>query len=303
MKALIFGMGQDGHYLRKLCQDKGYQTICASRSRGTISNVNELIGECGNVDNVMWVHELIADTKPDLIFHLAANSSTRHTATYENYQTIVGGTINILEAVKTHKPMAKVFITGSGLQFKNDGKAIAEWHEFEANSQYSAARIASINYARYYRSLGIRIYVGYLFHHESELRKSSSVSMIIINGIRDILAGRQQELVIGDLSVRKEWGFSGDIVEGIMALVEQEKVFEATIGTGYTYSIEDWVQTCFDKFNLDWKKYVKVVDKFTPEYRILYSDTTTINELGWHAKTTLNQLCEIMTKSQQTSIQ
>ncbi|MEJ1958889.1 MAG: GDP-mannose 4,6-dehydratase [Nitrosomonadales bacterium] len=175
MNALIFGAnGQDGVYLHELCKLKGIEPIGVARSGNALA---------GNVSDYGQVERLIKHYSPAYVFHLAANSTTRHDALFENHETISTGTLNILEAVKRHSAASKVFITGSGVQFKNAGNPISEKDEFEANSPYSVARIHSVYAARYYRSLGIRAYVGYLFHHESPYRKASHVSKMVTKGL------------------------------------------------------------------------------------------------------------------------
>src|SRR6266540_2653141 len=126
MTSLIFGAnGQDGYYLRALSHAKGLHPVSVSRSGDGIR---------GDVSSYEQVERLIKQYLPTYVFHLAATSTTRHDALFENHQTISTGTLNILEAVKINCPTAKVFITGSGLQFKNSGSPISEDDEFEASS-------------------------------------------------------------------------------------------------------------------------------------------------------------------------
>jgi len=184
MNALIFGAnGQDGYYLQMSCKQKEIIPICISRHGNGVQ---------GDVSEYSQVEELVKQYRPSYIFHLAANSTTRHDVLFENHETISTGTLNILEAVKKHCPSAKVFITGSGVQFKNNGKPISENDPFEASSPYSIARIQSVYAARYYRSLGIQTYVGYLFHHESPLRKPSHVSQKIALAVQRIDRGNNE---------------------------------------------------------------------------------------------------------------
>jgi GDPmannose 4,6-dehydratase len=287
MKALIFGIsGQDGYYLNELCNKKGIEVIGVSRSGGNWIK--------GNVADYTLVTGLVKTHQPDFIFHLAANSTTKHSALFENHETISTGTINILEAVKNYCPTSKVFITGSGVQFKNNGKPIKETDEFEASSPYSVSRIHSVYAARYYRSLGIKTYVGYLFHHESPLRKEHHISQKIVKAVKRISAGSNEKIELGNIHVKKEWAFAGDIVEGIFTLVNQDGIFEACIGTGITYSIQDWLTVCFNFINKDWQDYVMLLEDFTPEYNILVSAPSTINKLGWEPKVSFNKLASLL---------
>jgi GDPmannose 4,6-dehydratase len=240
------------------------------------------------------VEHLVEKYKPNYIFHLAANSSTRHNAVFDNHESIGGGTLNILEAVYKHSRDTKVYITGSGLQFKNIGQSISENDPFEPSSLYAVSRIYAVNLARYYRSLGLQVYVGYLFHHESPLRRPNHISKKIINAIQLIAKGENETLNLNDISVEKEWTFAGDIVRGIMTLVEQDEVYEATIGSGIGYSIRIWLEICFNLIGKDWTKFVRIEERFRPEYRRLVSDPKTIFALGWQPTVNITELAKMM---------
>jgi GDPmannose 4,6-dehydratase len=289
MKAIIFGInGQDGYYLNEIFRDRKIEVIGVSRSSGDWTQ--------GDVSYFNFVENLIKNEKPDYIFHVAANSTTKHEALFENHETISTGSLNILEAVKRHSPESRVFITGSGIQFENKGLPISETDNFEARSPYSVARIQSVYAARYFRSLGIRVYVGYLFHHESPLRKDNHVSKMIANAVKRIAHGSNEKITLGDISVKKEWAFAGDIAEGIFSLICQDKMFEACIGTGKAYSIQDWLEICFNRINKNWKEYVNLKESFIPEYKILVSDPSVINSIGWQPKISFENLCDMMLK-------
>lgn len=286
MKALIFGAnGQDGYYLSEICRKRGIEAIGISRSGHWLH---------GDVASPKIVEELIRSHHPAMVFHLAATSMTRHDAIYENHATIGTGTINILESVKRWSPRSKVFITGSGLQFVNRGEPISETDPFCHSSAYVAARNYSVYLARYFRDLGIQAYVGYFFHHESPLRGPHHMCQKIAQVALRIAEGSEKVLELGDISVRKELTFAGDVTEGIMTLIEQDQVFEATIGSGHAYSIEDWLDECFKLINKDWRHYVREKKNFKSEYQVLVSDPATINSLGWYATTTITELAKIM---------
>lgn len=285
MKAIIFGSsGQDGYYLREACQRQNIEVIPVSRS-------NDIVGD---VTNYTFVDKLVHKHRPDYIFHLAANSTTRHEALFDNHQTISTGTLNILEATRVHTPLSKVFITGSGVQFKNNGQPISERDEFEASSPYAVARIQSVYAARYYRDLGIKVYVGYLFHHESPLRRENHLSQKIAAAVSRIAQGSKETIEIGDISVEKEWTFAGDVVQGILTLVSQDEIFEAAIGSGEYFSVRDWLETCFKVIDRDWERHIRVQEGFTPEYKRLVSNSSTINSLGWMPKVSFGDLAEMM---------
>lgn len=286
MKAIIFGAnGQDGCYLQSLCKLRGIEPVGVSRTGNLVQ---------GDVACYEQVQYLIRKHIPKYVFHLAANSTTRHDALFENHETISTGSLNVLEAVRRHSPDTKVFVVGSGVQFKNTGNPISENDVFEANSAYSLARVHSVYAARYYRSLGIRAYVGYLFHHESPLRKPNHVSKVITLAAQRIARGSHEIIELGNLDVEKEWTFAGDVAKGVFTLVEQDMVFEATIGSGITYSIENWLDQCFTLVNMEWRQHVRLREGFVPEYRRLVSNPTTINSLGWFPELTFHELARMM---------
>ena len=287
--ALIFGVtGQDGYYLTELCKARGIEPVGISRTS------TEYQGDVGRYEHV---ESFIRRFQPSYIFHVAANSSTRHDVLFENHETISTGTLNILEATKRNCPTAKVFITGSGVQFRNHGKPISEQDPFEASSLYSVARIQSVYAARYYRSLGIHAYVGYLFHHESPLRKPIHVSQKIALAVQRIARGSEEILELGDISVVKEWTFAKDVAEGMFTLLLQEQVHEAIIGSGIGYSIEQWLDCCFHEIGKDWKPYVRLQEAYKSEYPILISHPALIHQLGWQPKVSFEQLAKMMIQS------
>lgn len=286
MKILIFGAnGQDGYYLTQCSKKHGFDPIGVSRSGSHNTDVSHLPA----------VAKIIQDIKPAYIFHMAANSTTKYDALFENHQTISTGTLNILHCVKEFSPQSKVFIAGSGVQFHNSGEPISEKDSFEASSPYAIARIQSVYAARYYRQQqGLKVYVGYLFHHDSPHRKPNHVSQMIAQAVKRIREGSQEKIELGDISIQKEWNFAGDIVEGIWTLLDQDKIFEAVIGSGRTFTIEQWLQECFAVIKKDWRGYVEIKKDFKPEYKKLVSNPHLIKSLGWQPKVGLSELAQMM---------
>jgi GDPmannose 4,6-dehydratase len=284
--ALIFGAnGQDGFYLSQFLHSKGIEVTGVSRTGNWIN---------GDVADKKFVNEVIKTIQPGFIFHLAANSSTSYEVWEENHHTICDGTMFILDAVKKESAHSKVFVSGSGLQFINKGQRIHETDEFEARDPYSVSRIHSAYAARYYRYAGIQAYVGYLFNHESPYRSERHISQKLASAARRISQGSEEKIRIGEITTRKEWGFAGDIVKGIWQLVTQEEVFEAVIGTGLGYTIEDWLNECFEIIGKDWRDYVLPIDGFQAEYRELISNPSTMESLGWKSEVSFKALAKLM---------
>ena len=281
-KAIIWGAnGQDGFYLSNLLQEKGIDVIKLGREQ--------------NIGDYTIVESHIKQYKPNYVFHFAANSTTRHSALFENHESISTGTLNVLEAVRLHSPHTKVFLSGSAMQFKNEGLPISELTPFEASSPYSVARIQSVYAARYYRDkFGMKVYVGYFFNHDSPLRHEQHVNQKIATAAKRIASGSSGKLILGNIDVQKEFNYAGDVVEAVFALTEQESVFEAVLGSGKVHSIKDWLVYCFTEMRLNWEDSVIIEEGFIAEYKILVSDPTLIMGLGWQPKTNFHQLANLM---------
>ena len=289
-KAIIFGAnGQDGFYLKALLESNGVSVIGVSRSGDFIRT---------DIADYKAVSDLIQKEQPGFIFHLAANSTTKHDALFENHDTIATGTLNILESVKQFSPYSKVFISGSGLQFLNEGKPIRESDPFVANDAYGVSRIQSVYAARYFRSIGIKVYVGYFFNHDSFLRSERHITKKISETAKRIAAGSNEKLEIGDMTVVKEWAYAGDIVKGIWLFINQDKVFEANISNGKGHSIKEWIEECFKIAGKDPGKYLVKNDGFISAYQQLVSDNTIIRSLGYSPEVSFSMLAQKMMRDE-----
>ncbi|OGT54529.1 MAG: epimerase [Gammaproteobacteria bacterium RIFCSPHIGHO2_12_FULL_63_22] len=285
--AVIFGAsGQDGHYLSRLLRSHGVQVVGTSRKDGE---------HAGDVSDFGFVESVIKRHHPDFVFHLAATSSARHSFLFENHQSISTGTLNILENVYRSCSSARVFLSGSALQFRNQGLPIDEDCEFEASSAYALARIHSTYAGRYYRAaFGLHVFVGYFFNHDSPMRSESHVNQAIAAAASRIAAGSDEVVTIGNASVRKEFNFAGDIVDAAWALVQQDKVYEAVIGCGETHTIREWAELCFSLVGLNLDDHLVVPEGFVAEYDVLVSKPTLIRSLGWKPTVGMQGLVEMM---------
>lgn len=292
MKAVIFGVnGQDGHYLSQLLINNGIEVIGVSRSGDLWLK--------GDISDYALVEELIKTHKPDFVFHFAAISTTQHKGVFDNHKAIVTGTLNVLEAVKNHSPASRIFLSGSAMQFINNEIPINEETPFEASSFYSVARIQSVYAGRYYRDrFGLKVYIGYFFNHDSPLRTEYHVNKKIIAAVKRIASGSNERLELGNITVRKEFSFAGDIVKAVWLMVNQELIFEAVIGSGNAYSIKEWTEQCFLKIDKNWEEFIDIKTGFTPEYTLLVSDPSRIKSLGWRPEVDLYKLVDLMMETE-----
>lgn len=285
-RAIIFGVsGQDGFYLSSLLEKEGIEVIGSSRTQGIK----------GDVGDLSFVETLVKEIKPEYIFHLAADSSTKHQHIFQNHNSISTGSLNILESCRIYSPESRIFLAGSAMQFKNDGSPISESTEFFANSPYSIARIQSTYAGRYYREFfGMKVYVGFLFNHDSPQRSENHINQKIVRTIQRIKRGENINLEIGNLDVKKEFNFAGDIVEAIWILVNQERISECVIGSGKSFSIKDWIDICFSIAGINSEGHVVEDKNFSPEYQKLISDPKLIKEIGWSPKINFDDLAKKM---------
>lgn len=233
-QAIIFGAGgQDGYYLTKILEREGIKVLAFSHK------------EC-DVGVQGYVCHQIAQHMPDYIFNLAAVSSTSHDALWQNHKAIVDGAVNILDAVKNYCPKAKVWLAGSILQLAQHGSWVREGQV--NGSAYAAQRNASVAYARYYRSIGIDVYVGYLSYHDSPRRGPNHLAKRIAMEAIQVSIGAKDVLVVKDALDEKEWNFAGDMMEAVWAQVNSTH-YEAVLGSGVTHTIQQYAKACLKAIN------------------------------------------------------
>jgi GDPmannose 4,6-dehydratase len=109
-----------------------------------------------------------------------------------------------------------------------------------------------------------------------------------------IYNGSDEKLEIGDISVIKEWTFAGDVAQGMFTLINQDNIWEANISSGIGYSIEDWLDVCFKLIGKKWQDYIILKNDYTPEYKQLVSDASTILSLGWKPAVDFEELAKMM---------
>ena len=202
--------------------------------------------------------------------------------------------MNILETCYKYSRDTKIFLSGSAVQFQNNDEPIDETTTFAPLSPYAVSRIASVYAGRYYRRLGLKVYVGYFFNHDSPLRSERHVNQKIIAALKRIVKGSKEIIELGDVTTKKELNFAGDIVEAVWQLINQDIIYETVIGSGKAYTIEDWIKICFGFADLDWEKYIIAKAGFVTEYKTLVSNPRLIMSLGWKPKVSIEQLATMM---------
>lgn len=287
MTNLIFGAnGQDGKLLADRLERDGEEVARVTR---------EYAGSPLDISDRSDVADLIAQVRPRRIFQLAAVSSARHSAMWDNHAAIDTATRNILEASRRCVPKAKIFLPGSALQFQNDESPVNEDTPFDAGSAYAVSRIHITYLARYFRrEFAQPIYVGFLFHHDSAFRGEQHVNMKIASAARRIAKGQSERLEIGDLHVEKEFNHAADIIDAILLVMNQSEFFEVVIGSGRAHSLAEWTRLCFDHEGLDYRDHVVEKPGFKADFKRLVSDPRRLLSMGWRPQHDIKDLVRIM---------
>lgn len=270
-KAIICGIsGQDGTYLAKYLLDKDYKVIGTSRDCEVHSFSNlikigikekiEIVSL--SLDNFSSVLKFLDNYQPDEIYNLAGQSSVSFSfeQPIETFDSIISGTVNILEAVRYLNLNTKIYNAGSSECYGDTGVNVAnEDSRFNPCSPYAVAKSSAFWITTNYRH-AYKLYCcsGILFNHDSPLRPERFVTQKIIKAVCRISLGSNEKLLLGNLDIERDWGWAPEYVEAMWAMLQQEKAHDFVIATGKTYSLLDFVSYAFSFLNLDWKKFVEI---------------------------------------------
>lgn len=309
-KALICGIsGQDGSYLAKLLLEKGYIVIGTSRDAqlSSFSNLQKLgiyeriTFETMALNDYRSVLNVVMNTLPDEIYNLAGQTSVALSfqQPVETIESIIIGTLNLLEAIRFAKKEIKFYNAGSSECFGNTSKYGAnEESVFKPMSPYGVAKSASFWQVDSYRNAyDLYCVTGILFNHESTLRDKRFVSKKIINTACRIKNGSSEKLELGNLYIRRDWGWAPEYVEAMWRMLQNKKPVDYVIGTGINHSLEDFVIQTFSLLDLDWRSHVVENKMFNrpSDISISIADPSKANrDLNWKAETELKDLIKIM---------
>ena len=312
--ALITGItGQDGSYLAEMLLKKGYKVVGVKRRTSLIAtdridnifNDPDLIMNFdlvyGNMNDSGCLHRLLIEHKPDEIYNLAAQSHVRVSfeTPEETTEYVAMGTLRLLEAYRNICPEAKFYQASSSEMFgDNPENPQSETTQLMPASPYACAKVYAHNICRNYReSYGLHISSGILFNHESPRRGETFVTRKITRAAARIKMGLQDDLLLGNLDAKRDWGFAGDYVEAMWLMTQQETPEDFVVATGETHTVREFLQVVFDYAGLDVDKYVKISERlFRPhEVPLLLGDPTRAKEkLGWQPKVDFEELAKMM---------
>lgn len=314
-KALITGItGQDGSYLAELLLGKGYEVHGILRRASTFNTerVNHLYQDphingvrlflhYGDIADSTNLIKLLYRIQPEEIYHLAAQSHVRVSFDIPEYTgDITGlGTIRILEAIRETGLKAKFYQASSSEMY---GKVQAvpqrETTPFYPRSPYGAAKVYSYWLTVNYReSYGLFACNGILFNHESPRRGETFVTRKITRAAGRIKAGLENEVFLGNLEAKRDWGYAKEYVEAMWLMLQQEEPDDYVIATGETHSVREFLEEGFSYAGLDWRKHLQIDDRYyrPAEVDLLIGDASKAKQkLGWTAKTKFRELVRLM---------
>lgn len=310
MRALIFGVnGQDGSYLAELLLSKGYEVHGTVR-RCSVSNLERLNGFA---DRLTLHHADLTDATSlarvlggpwDEVYNLAALSDVRvsfDTPEYAGDVTGLGVT-RLLELLRQTNPSAKFYQAGSSEMFGTQPRVpTRETDGFCPVSPYAVAKVYAHQMTKLYReAYGAFAVNGVLFNHESERRGTDFVTRKVTRGIADIVAGRSDQITLGNLDSKRDWGHAADYVRAMWLMLQQDSPGDYVVATGRAYSVQEFVQAAFDHVGLDWTEHVTIDPAL---YRpldppVLLGDASKARrELGWEPEIGFEELVRLMVES------
>jgi GDPmannose 4,6-dehydratase len=308
--ALITGVtGQDGSYLAELLLSKNYKVVglkrrtsllCTDRIDNFYNHPNFVL-EYFELDDPSCMYRILSKYKPDEVYNLAAQSHVRVSfdIPQSTINTIVMGTLNLVEAIRIVCPHAKFYQASSSEMFgDNPNFPYTEESKLTPASPYANAKVFAHNLMRNYRmSYNMFACSGILFNHESARRGETFVTRKITLAAAKIKLGLQDKLYLGNLDAVRDWGFAGDYVEAMWLMLQQEKADDYVIATGKAYSVREFLNLVFEHAELTVQKYVETDTRlFRPhEVPFLLGDSTKAqNLLNWKPKTDLKTLATMM---------
>ncbi len=315
--ALITGVtGQDGSYLAEFLLTKGYRVVGMVRrsSSENFERINHLRDKIelrqGDLLDQLSLITLIDDVKPDEVYNLAAQSFV---PTSWDQPVLTGeftalGVTKVLEAIRLVNKKIK-FYQASSSEMYGRVKDVPQTEDtpFYPRSPYGVAKCyghyITVNYRESYDIFATS---GILFNHESPRRGLEFVTRKVSDGVAKIKLGLSNELRMGNLDARRDWGFAGDYVKAMWMMLQHSTPDDYVIATGKTYPVKELLQTAFGVVDLDWEKYVKIDERFIrpAEVDLLIGDPSKAkNVLGWEPEVDFQGLVKMMVEADVARLQ
>jgi len=307
-RALITGVaGQDGTYLTDLLIGKGYEVFgMLGPTPGTfldraVAWGDSFHGVHADMTDAASLREVVSATKPDEVYNFAGISSVGQSWTQAELVANVNGVgvVRLLEALREFAPEA-CFCQASSAEIFGRPVAVPqdESTPIAPVSPYGDSKAYGHFVTTTYRDAhGLHCSNAILYNHESPLRPVSFVTGKIANGAARIKQGLETELCLGNLDVRRDWGFAGDYVRAMWLILQAETPGDYVVSTGVAHSVRDVCEAAFAHVDLDYRDYVHVDERFfrPAEADILVGDSTKIRtDLGWEPAVDFTELVAMM---------
>ena len=307
-KALITGVtGQDGSYLAEFLLSKGYEVVGMVRRTSTLNlhrlaHIQDQITLVpGDLLDEFSLVQILDEHRPDEVYNLGAQSfvSTSWSQPVFTGEATALGVTRLLNAIRIVNPKIRFYQASSSEMF---GKVIEvpqrETTPFYPRSPYGVAKVyghwITVNYRESYN---LHATSGILFNHESPRRGLEFVTRKISSHVAQIKLGLTNELRLGNLDAKRDWGFAGDYVQAMWHMLQVDTPDDFVIATGETHSIREFLDLAFSHVNLDWHDYVVQDERFMrpAEVDLLVGDPSKAGaELGWEPSVTFPQLVHMM---------
>ncbi|MGB3193574.1 MAG: GDP-mannose 4,6-dehydratase [Limnoraphis sp.] len=313
--ALICGIsGQDGAYLADLLLKNGY-SVCGTSRDAQMSSFQNLsrLGireqvklESMSLTDFRSVLQVLTKVKPNEVYNLAAQSSVglSFNQPVETLESIATGTLNLLEAIRFTGADIKLYNAGSSECFGNTGELAADENTpFRPRSPYAVAKSAAFwEVANYREAYGLFACSGILFNHESPLRPERFVTQKIITTACRIAQGSTEKLYLGEISVRRDWGWAPEYVEAMYKMLQHDEPDDYVIATGKTSALQDFVVEAFTCVGLNWEDYVETDQSLYRPTDIAVGRANPAKaqeKLGWQAQYKLPDVVRMMVEARQ----
>ena len=307
-KALITGItGQDGSYLAEHLLSLGYEVHGIVRRVALedpthhlwrlLSIADRLNFHSGTLESFPALYKILRDVQPDECYHLAAQSfvSISFEDEFSTMQTNINGTHYLLAAIKDTSPECRFYFAGSSEMFGMvEETPQRETTRFHPRSVYGITKVAGFELTRNYReAYNLFTCTGILFNHESPRRGFEFVTRKISSTAARIKLGLEKELRLGNIDAKRDWGFSGEYVQMMHSMLQQENPDDFVIGTGKTHSVREFLQIVFEDLKLNYEDFLVIDQRFyrPAEVEILVADSSKAREkLGWDPKVTFTEI-------------
>ncbi|HUJ56094.1 MAG TPA: GDP-mannose 4,6-dehydratase [Gaiellaceae bacterium] len=307
-KAFITGVtGQDGSYLAEILLEKGYEVYGMIRRSSSFNTarIDHIFGDLnlvfGDLSDGSSLNQLLRTIRPDEVYNLGAQSHVRVSFDIPEYSADIAalGTLRLLDAIREEDVKCRFYEAGSSEMFGQVAETPQrETTPFHPRSPYGVGKVFGYWITRNYReAYGMFAVNGILFNHESPRRGPTFVTRKITRAIGAILRGEQDELRLGNLDAKRDWGYARDYMDGAWRMLQADEPDDYILATGETHSVREFLDEAFAYAELDWNDYVKIDERyFRPaEVDFLLGDASKAKErLGWEPTVRFPELVRMM---------